>query len=135
MFIFCDASKSSFGFVVYAVQNGNSRFLFSKLKIAPLVDRTLPTLELLAIYLALKHLESYIDEVYNSDIKFNSFTFLSDSQVALSWILKGYALKKNVFINNRLKDMKTILETFHRRNILINFDLCPNGRKCGRLFD
>ena len=51
VFIFCDASKASYGFVAYARQNGDSNFLFAKPKVVPITGRSLPQLELLGALL------------------------------------------------------------------------------------
>ena len=59
---FCDASKQAYGFVVYAIQRGGASFFFSKVKVAPLSSRTLPTLELLAILLALNCLSKILTD-------------------------------------------------------------------------
>ena len=56
LYIFCDASKSAYGFVVYAVQNGVSNLIFSKSKVAPLQSKSIPQLELLSVVLAYKNL-------------------------------------------------------------------------------
>ena len=46
--MFCDASKSAYGVASYCVTpNGECNLLYSKVKVAPLKSKTLPTLELL----------------------------------------------------------------------------------------
>ena len=125
LFVFCDASKVSYGFACYSVQGESSNLLFSKLKIAPIASKTLPTLELLAIYLAILSLKIYLKQFYSSKLQINNIQFFTDSQVALSWILKGSALKNNVFVNNRLKDIKETLTFFADQNINIAFDYVP----------
>ena len=52
-YIFCDASKAAYGFVVYISQESKAVLLFSKAKVAPTV-----TLELLSAYLTLKSLKN-----------------------------------------------------------------------------
>ena len=46
--------QSAYGFVSYVLQGNKSNLLFSKFKLAPMPSKTLPSLELLAIYLALQ---------------------------------------------------------------------------------
>lgn len=53
--MFCDASNQAYGVVEYMYQLGNARLFFAKAKVAPSVKRTLPTLELLSVYLGIKH--------------------------------------------------------------------------------
>ena len=60
LYLFCDASKSAYGFAAYMVQNGNSHLIFSKVKVAPLRSRTLPVLELLSVFLAFKCLNQIL---------------------------------------------------------------------------
>ena len=99
--IFTDASKEAYGFVVYCVQGLNSQLLFSKFKLAPIPQKTLPSLELLAMYLSM---QCVINIIFNSNfnLKTNNITFLTDSQVALSWVLTEKVIKKNTFVSNRL---------------------------------
>ena len=59
--IFCDASKSSYGFAIYNVCNGSSQLMFAKSRVAPSKPKTLPMLELLGVYLALKCLPMVLD--------------------------------------------------------------------------
>ncbi|KAG1713941.1 hypothetical protein GQR58_002015 [Nymphon striatum] len=124
LMIFCDASKEAFGFVMYAVQNNNSNFLFSKIKISPLKTKTLPTLELLSVYLALKCIKSIIKDP-NFNVQISELNIFTDSQVALNWLLTGHALKKNVFVNNRLKEIKEIHSYLNSMNLPLNAHYVP----------
>ena len=58
--ILCDASLDAHRFVVYGVQNTKSSILFSKAKVAPMKSKTLPILELLGVYLAVKSLSTLL---------------------------------------------------------------------------
>ena len=58
--ILCDASKSCYGFAIYSVVDRNSNLLFAKSKVAPNKPKTLPMLELLGDYLALKFFGSIV---------------------------------------------------------------------------
>lgn len=98
LYIFCDASKKVYGFVAYFVQNGNSTLVFAKAKVAPLKSKTLPTLELLAVFLA----------VMFSNISIKNTFVAVDAQVVLSWLLSEDAKTKNQFVRNRLKDISKI---------------------------
>ena len=125
MFIFCDASSKAYGFSAYIVQNGQSNLFFSKCKVAPLEKRTLPSLELLATYLALKCISNLLLDNNLSHIKISNINLFSDSQVALSWLLTKKATKKNVFVNNRLKEIVMFLEAFSKQDVSVNFHYVP----------
>ena len=125
MFIFCDASSKAYGFSAYIVQNGQSNLFFSKCKVAPLEKKTIPSLELLATYLALKCILTLLFDNNLSHIKISKINLFSDSQVALSWLLTKKATKKNVFINNRLKEIVMFLETFSKQDVDVNFLYVP----------
>jgi hypothetical protein len=107
LIVFTDASQQLYGFTVYAVyKEGDeikSTLLFAKSKVAPLNKKSLPTLELLGVYLALKCLPQLLTALGHSKIKEVSFGI--DSQIVLSWILSGFVKSKNVFASNRVKDI------------------------------
>lgn len=50
--MFCDASAEAYGFVAYVVQNHRSELVFAK--VVPKKSKSLPTLELMAVYLVLE---------------------------------------------------------------------------------
>ena len=118
LIVFCDSSKQAYGFTCYAKSINATNLLFAKVKIAPVKSKSLPTLELLSVYLALKCLPSILQSV--NDAKVLNLTVCVDAQVALSWILTGNVKSKNVFANNRVKEI-----TCFREEILTN-----HGLKC-----
>jgi hypothetical protein len=118
--VFADASKTAYGFVAYTIQGDNQSFMFSKTKLAPMPHKTLPSLELMSVFLALKCMVNIIDSKNLNNVKFRNIIVYSDSQVALSWLLKEQAPRKNVFVNNRLKDIKLLKETLGSRNICVS---------------
>ena len=118
---FVDASKTAYGFVAYTVQNNKTNLLFSKSKLAPMPPKSLPTLELLSSFLALKCVNNIIKEPNFTEIKINKITIFSDSQVSLAWLLKGAAPRKNVFVNNRLKDIRLLQQELATINIPVEF--------------
>ena len=103
LFIFCDASKRCYGLSVYNVCNGNYQLVFAKAKVAPIKPRSLPTLELMAAFLALKCLPMLLDSY--REFTFKSINLAVDSQIVLSWILSENVKTKNVFTQNRIKDI------------------------------
>ena len=108
LFVFCDASKSAYGCAFYLVQDDRPVLLFAKAKVAPMSPRTLPTLELLAVYLALKCLKNISSSFCHLDIK-NLFLAV-DAQVVLAWLLSSRVNSRNVFVSNRLKDINVLKE-------------------------
>ena len=126
LIVFTDASTKVYGFVIYAVQRGVSRFLFSKFKLAPQPAKTLPSLESLALYIFSLHcIDTYISDV-NNHLNINNINFLIDSQIALSWILKGKVVKKNAFVSNRIKDIENFKESLSKKDISFNFSHVPS---------
>ena len=123
--IFTDASKLIYGFCAYVVSpfetENKSRLLFSKSKVAPIKTRSLPTLELMAIYLAFKCLYSLLSALTSLDFK--KITLSSDSQVALSWVVDGRVKSKNNFADNRVKDISSIRnEISEKFGLKVNFE-------------
>jgi len=104
LLIFCDSSKLHYGFTVYAkdAQSGACNLLFGKSKQAPTKAKSLPTLELLSVYLATQCLPSILDSLGDRVL---NITICGDSQVVLSWILSGKTKSKNIFAMNRVKDI------------------------------
>ena len=107
--VFTDASKEAYGCDFYVVQNEQRHLFFSKVKASPLKERTLPTLELLAVPLALKCFLTIFNDGLMKDVSFSDINFFVDSQVVLSWILTCKAPKNNIFVNKRLKEIDSML--------------------------
>ena len=114
--IFCDASKTAYGFCYYILncEFSSCNLLFSKVKVSPLKNKSLPTLELLSIYLSIKCLKTEIMRKFNV----KQIYICSDSQVALSWVLTQKVKAKNIFAQNRIKDI-----TLLRNEILDNLGI------------
>jgi hypothetical protein len=88
--------------------------LFSKTKVAPIKSKTLPTLELLAIYLAMKCLLNVLPTLKRT--KVTEITIATDSQIVLSWIMNEKIKSKNVFASNRVNDIlnfKSLVKSDH----------------------
>jgi len=110
LIVFCDSSKLLYGFACYFISNIETRptsnLIFSKLKNAPKKGKTLPTLELMSAYLALRCLKMVINPVKD---RVMNVTVCLDSQVALSWILTSNVKSKNVYAQNRVKDISVFV--------------------------
>ena len=120
--IFCDSSKSCYGFAAYAFNGTESNLIFAKAKMAPIKSRTLPTLELLSSYLAMKCLPVILSGF--EDCKFEFVNILVDAQIVLSWILADDIKVKNLFVKNRISDIASMKEDFeqqHKTKILFNY--------------
>ena len=115
LLIFCDASKKAYGYVAYAKQDVTN-FIFSKCKTAPIKEKTLPTLELLSVFLALQGLINILKNFKN--VKFNNVYVAVDAQIVLSWILSEITKCKRPFVANRIKDIKKM-----QRDILSEFNV------------
>ncbi|CAL4247930.1 unnamed protein product, partial [Meganyctiphanes norvegica] len=114
LILYCDASKSAFGYVGYAVQEGTSCNLLAKTKVAPVKNKTLPTLELMAVSLAYKALFNIFKTYKN--VRFSNVFVASDAQIIISWLLSDTVKTKNLFARNRIKDVhrmhKELIEEF-----------------------
>jgi hypothetical protein len=109
--IFCDASQEGFGFVIYACdRNRHSQILFAKTKVAPQGSREygIPTLELLAVILALKCLPSVL-EAYK-EVSFEFLNICVDAQVVLTWLISKQTKSKSKFLKNRIKDLVSLTD-------------------------
>lgn len=105
---FSDASQKAYAGVVYVKTSFNGEvhvnLLFSKTKVAPLKQVTLPRLELMAAVLVVKmvnHLKSV------SGFQNASYYFWSDSQITLAWI-KDEPQKRVVFVANRITEIQSL---------------------------
>ena len=129
IYAFCDASRDAYGFVSYLLQNGCSNFFHSKSKLSPVKNQTLklPSLELLSAFLAIKTISNLIFDHNFSKVSVESLHILVDSQVALAWLLKGCARKKNVFVCNRLKEISQITDALKEKGIQISFHYVPSS--------
>ena len=126
LFVFSDASKEAYGCCIYVVQGQSCSLLFSKVKVSPIKERTLPTLELLATQLALKCLRTIFDDGLIVKSRLDSVTLFVDSQVVLSWILSNKVPKKNVFVRNRVKEISDLLDYLKCNFSPINFSYIPS---------
>ena len=116
--VYSDASKFAYGSVIYARQGNESNLIFSKSKLAPFPSKTLPTLELMAVYLSVKLVVNCID-YFKCGVK--KVIIYTDSQVCLTWVLSKIAARKNVFVNNRLREIMQFEQTLKTKNIELNY--------------
>ncbi|KFM71288.1 hypothetical protein X975_00963, partial [Stegodyphus mimosarum] len=105
--VFCDASPSAYGTVVYfryCENNANYRvsFIMSKSRVSPLKKLTLPRLELMAMVIGAR-VGNYLKSVFKD--KIGRIVFWSDSCIALYWV-KGSAKRWKQFVANRVVEIQ-----------------------------
>ena len=108
LFFFCNASKATYGFSIYTVQDGTSSLVFAKANMAPLPGKSLPTLELLSLFLAMKCFPFL--KKSQGDIPIKDVYMITDAQVVMSWILAEFVHTKNIFVQNQLQDITQVTE-------------------------
>ena len=124
LYLFCDSSKQSYGFALY-----KSNLMFAKAKVTPIKPRSLPTLELLSVFLGVKCMHLILDSYPN--VTFKRLGIAVDAQVVLSWLMSQQIKTKNQFAKNRLKDISMMTQEL-KYNLDIVFRYVPNRSKpCG----
>ena len=109
---FCDASVNAYAAVVYlkieTVDDTYLKIVTSKTRVAPLVEQTIPRLELLSA-LILARLISHIRSVLEEFITISHVTCWSDSEVALYWI-HGEDREWKQFVHNRVCEIRSLVQ-------------------------
>ena len=83
-------------------------------------------LELLAVYLGFCNVKTLIeDDYFHSEVE--NVTLVTDSQVELSWLIKGRASKKNVFVNNRLSEIEAMKSELSKTETNVAFRFVPSA--------
>ena len=107
----CDASVNAYAAVVYlrieTAEETYLKFVTSKTRVAPLVEQTIPRLELLSA-LILARLISHIRSVLEGFIPISHVRCWSDSEVALHWIRGGNREWKQ-FVQNRVCEIRSLI--------------------------
>ena len=110
--VFADTSSRAYGAAVYTVNDNCqcSNLLISKARVAPCWEDclTIPKLELTAS-LIWARLIRYLSNLF----KFETIYLWSDSKVAISWITSDRDLKEDVYIANRVAEVKTLVNQYH----------------------
>ena len=124
LYIFSDASKRAYGYVVYSVQNGSSNFVFAKAKTAPLKQKhSLPQSELLASKLSMEGLFNLLSCFKNV----NNVYLGVDAQIILAWLTSPITTK-NVYTSNRIKDtIKLIADVKREYHINVHLKYVPTS--------
>ena len=135
--IFCDASSTCYATCIYIQSAHGCNLAFSKVKVAPNKGLTVPTLELLGIFLAFKCLDLILDS-FSTDYFITSIDIFTDSQLCLGWLLSDTLKAQKVFVRNRIKEihhLKKTLSDKYNIDIFFNYvttldnssDLCTRG--------
>ena len=112
-YLFSDASKEAYGFVAYAVQEGQSGFLMARTKVAPLQGKTLPTLELMGAHLAYKGVKELLNTF--KKVKIKNVYVAVDAQIVISWILSQNMKSKNIYARNRVLDIHVLQDDLSKK--------------------
>ena len=108
---FCDASVNAYAAVVYLkIETADKtylKFVTSKTRVAPLVEQTIPRLELLSA-LILARLISHVRTVLEELIPISHVKCWSDSEVALCWI-RGEDREWKQFVQNRVCEIRRLV--------------------------
>ena len=110
---FCDASKLAYAAVVYMYDTvlGSVQFVVSKTRVAPLVQMTIPRLELLSCLLLARliiHVRSALEAIVRAQIGL-CFT---DSKVALFWV-QGESKEWKQFVHNCVTEIHKLVPVPH----------------------
>lgn len=102
---FCDASKYAYAAAVYLLQRSSDSesktdLLFSKTRLAPLKEMTIPRLELMAVLIGVRCVKFVKAQL---KIPIEGIYLWTDSQCVLKWISSEKDL--SVFVRNRVKEI------------------------------
>ena len=110
--MFVDASKTTYVFSCYfrCVDENKvvTNLLLSKYKNAPTKSKSVPTLELLAVFMAFTCLPSILSGLAHKNVQTIYMSVVA--QIVLSSILTKNVRAKTVFASNRIKDISDFLE-------------------------
>ncbi|CAG2195786.1 unnamed protein product [Mytilus edulis] len=99
---FCDASARAYSAAMQTCgQSSRSDLIFSKSRLAPVKDMSIPRLELMAVLIGVRSLIFVKSEL---NISIEEMCLWSDSQCVLKWISTKKEL--NVFVKNRISETK-----------------------------
>ena len=95
--VFCDTSLKAYGAVAYLVSEGQSQIVMSKAKVTPLSSRTLPQLELTAMFVGAQ-LIRYLSETLR--VEWADILLWFDSSISVQWVNNNTS--DIIYVRNRL---------------------------------
>ena len=108
---FCDTSVNTYAAVMYlrieTAEETYLKFVTSKTRVAPLVEQTIPQLDLLSA-LILARLVSHVKYVLEGSIQISYVRCWSDSEVTLHWI-RGENREWKQFVQIRVCEIRRIV--------------------------
>ena len=127
--VFVDASTVALSAVAYIRTQKQDEifqtsFLLGKCKVAPIKQISVPKLELEAAVLGTR-LRTLIET--EMTLKFEKVYLWTDSRVVLDWI--SSTKKQNVFVSNRLEEIKKTTKTDEWNHVPTNFNPADHGTR------
>ena len=105
--VFCDASVKAYGAVAYLVSEGQSQIVMSKAKVTPLSSRTLPQLELTAMFVGAQ-LIRYLSETLK--MGWADILLWSDSSISVQWVNNNKS--DIIYVRNRVAEIRRVRDRF-----------------------
>ena len=103
---FCDASTVAYASAVYLIQcsgtTTSGNLVFSKARLAPIKELTIPRLELMAVLIGVRSLQFVREQMR---LPFETLVILTDSQCVLHWIKSEKTLP--TFVKNRVEEINS----------------------------
>lgn len=86
--------------------------MFIKTTVAPIKAKALPSLELMAIFLAFKCMKTLFKCFPLEKCNVNAIFMAPDAQVVLSWLTKSNVIAKSIINNYRSKETKSMMSPY-----------------------
>ncbi len=101
--VFVDSSLKAYAAVAYVVNSKQTSLLFAKTRVAPIKQRTIPELELMAMTLGVE-LATFVHGALKDHVTTLETVYWSDSQVCIAWLNSDKPTK--TFVSNRVKKIR-----------------------------
>ena len=119
--IFCDASKTAYGFAVYVtdLSGKSSHLLLSKARVSPKSILSIPKLELSAVTLATRQAKHLLHHKF----EFTKCIVWTDSEVTLNWIYHNRSTQ--VYVRNRVSEIRQLSVEYNLQFLYVPSQLNP----------
>ncbi|VDK40164.1 unnamed protein product [Cylicostephanus goldi] len=121
--VFADASEQAMAACAYVFHENKSELLMGKSKLPSIKSKTtIPKLEMNALTMATRLAHSICEVLRSACNGITNVFLFSDSQIVLSWT-RNFPKKDDagVFVHNRLKEMRKIVEELSRKGTSVHF--------------